>query len=149
MSSFAGIASLRLNSHPALTLAEFTPSFTVARTLVTRDSLSHPRRLDRRSNAAIQPHLNSSRLNRLVLKECLVSKAILSSRRRFLQASAATAVGAALPVWSFSKGAPAIIAAEDERTRALQGLHFGDPSNGSVVVWSRSDRPARMLVEWS
>ena len=78
-----------------------------------------------------------------------MSKAILSSRRRFLQVSAATAVGAALPAWSFSKGARAIIAAEDERPRALQGLHFGDPSNGSVVVWSRSDRPARLLVEWS
>ena len=36
-----------------------------------------------------------------------------------------------------------------ERPQALQGLQFGDPGNGSVVVWSRSDRPARMLVEWS
>jgi alkaline phosphatase D len=61
----------------------------------------------------------------------------------------ATAAGVALPGWTFSKGAPAIIAAEDERPRALQGFHFGDPSNGSVVVWSRSDRPARMFVEWS
>ncbi len=28
-------------------------------------------------------------------------------------------------------------------------MQFGDPHNGSVIVWSRSDRPARMLVDWS
>jgi len=72
-----------------------------------------------------------------------------SSRRRFLKASAATAAGVMLPKWTFTKGAPAIIAAESERPQALQGLSLGDPSNGSIVVWSRSDRPARMLVEWS
>ena len=52
-----------------------------------------------------------------------------------------------LPAWA-TNGAPAIIAAESERPKALQGLHLGDP-NASVVVWSRSDRPARMVVEWS
>jgi alkaline phosphatase D len=31
----------------------------------------------------------------------------------------------------------------------MQGLQFGDPSQGSVMVWSRSDRPARMVVDWS
>ena len=60
-----------------------------------------------------------------------------------------TAAGVALPGWSLIKGAPAIIAAEAERPQALEGLQFGDPSHGSVVVWSRSDRPARMLVDWS
>ena len=70
------------------------------------------------------------------------------SRRRFLQASAATAAGLALPRWT-SAQAPAIVTAEVERPQALQGLQLGDPGNGSVVVWSRSDRPARMLVEWS
>jgi alkaline phosphatase D len=72
-----------------------------------------------------------------------------ASRRRFLKASMATAAGAVLPVWTFTKGAPAIIAADSERPQALQGLHLGDPGDGSVVVWSRSDRPARMIVEWS
>jgi len=72
-----------------------------------------------------------------------------SSRRRFLKASAATAASTMLPGWILTKGAPAIIAAESERPQALQGLHFGDAANGSVVVWSRSDRPARMFVEWS
>src|SRR5262245_39270606 len=72
-----------------------------------------------------------------------------ASRRRFLKTTAATAVGAALPAWTLAKGAPAIVQAGSERPLALQGLSFGDPSDGSVVVWSRSDRPARMLVEWS
>jgi alkaline phosphatase D len=78
-----------------------------------------------------------------------MSESLPQSRRRFLKAGVATAAGVVLPAWTLTKGAPAIIAAEDERPQALQGLHFGDPSNGSVVVWSRSDRPARMLVDWS
>src|SRR5262245_48610587 len=78
-----------------------------------------------------------------------MSDSTFSSRRRFLKVSAATAAGVALPAWSLTKGAPAIIAAEADRPQALQGLHFADPSDGSIVVWSRSDRPARMFVDWS
>jgi alkaline phosphatase D len=78
-----------------------------------------------------------------------MTKSIHSSRRRFLKASVATAAGVVVPGWTLTKGAPAIIAVDSERPQALQGLHFGDPANGSVVVWSRSDRPARMQVEWS
>ncbi len=72
-----------------------------------------------------------------------------TSRRRFLQATMTTAAGLVVPAWSLTKGAPAIIAAQSERPQALQGLQFGDPGDGAVVVWSRSDRPARMLVDWS
>jgi alkaline phosphatase D len=60
-----------------------------------------------------------------------------------------TAAGLVLPGWTLMKGAPAIIASESDRPQALQGVQFGDPGNGSVMVWSRSDRDARMLVEWS
>ena len=73
---------------------------------------------------------------------------LLPSRRGFLKAAAATATGVALPAWAF-KQAPAVIVSAAERPQALQGLHFGDPAYGSAVVWSRSDRPARMLVDWS
>jgi alkaline phosphatase D len=72
-----------------------------------------------------------------------------ASRRKFLKLGAAGAAGALAPAWAATKGAPAIVAAERERPQALQGLHLGDPGNGSIVVWSRSDRPARMIVEWS
>src|SRR5262245_55247678 len=78
-----------------------------------------------------------------------MSKRIPSSRRQFLKASMAAAAGIALPVRSIAKGAPAIVIADAERPQALQGVQLGDPSNGSVIVWSRSDRPARMFVEWS
>jgi alkaline phosphatase D len=78
-----------------------------------------------------------------------MTDSVSSSRRRFLKAGVATAAGVVLPRLALTSGAPAIIAAERERPQALQGLQFGDPSDGSVVVWSRSDRPARMIVEWS
>jgi alkaline phosphatase D len=77
-----------------------------------------------------------------------MSERIASSRRRFLQAGVATAAGVVLPGWA-TKGAPAIIQSDDERPQALQGLQLGDPGDGSVVVWSRSDRAARMIVDWS
>jgi len=72
-----------------------------------------------------------------------------TSRRRFLQTTVTTAAGLVVPAWSTTRGAPAVVAAQNERPQALQGLQFGDPGNGSMVVRSRSDRPARMLVEWS
>ena len=77
-----------------------------------------------------------------------MSGKVSSSRRRLLKAGLTVAAGAVLPAWSVTKGAPAIIAAENERPQALQGLQLGDPSDGSIVVWSRSDRAARMLVDW-
>ena len=73
----------------------------------------------------------------------------LRGRRRFLQLGSTALTGAVLPGWAAAQGAPALISAEGSRPRALQGVQFGDPTEGSVLVWSRSDRPARMLVEWS
>jgi alkaline phosphatase D len=66
-----------------------------------------------------------------------------TSRREFLKAA-----GVALPAWAVAR-APALVASDAARPRALQGLHFGDPGEGSVVVWSRSDRPSTMRIEWS
>jgi alkaline phosphatase D len=78
-----------------------------------------------------------------------MSRPTNASRRQFLRTGVATTAGVVLPVWGITNRAPAVIAAESERPQALQGLHLGDPSDGSVVVWSRCDRPARMIVEWS
>ncbi len=64
----------------------------------------------------------------------------LSSRRLFLK-SGGVALGAL--------AAPALVTAQSARPVAAQGLQFGDPTGDAVVVWSRSDRPARMVVEWS
>ena len=64
----------------------------------------------------------------------------MPNRRLFLQGS--TAALAAL-------AAPPLIAAEGVRPVAAQGLQLGDPAGDRLMVWSRSDRPARMVVEWS
>jgi alkaline phosphatase D len=73
-------------------------------------------------------------------------------RRGVLGAGAAAVTGLALPRWAVSQtsvGAPGLVTSDALRPQLQQGLQFGDPSDGSVMVWSRSDRPARMQVEWS
>ncbi len=44
---------------------------------------------------------------------------------------------------------PAVGRSEGDRPAIPQGVAAGDVGGGSAVVWSRSDRPARMIVEWS
>ena len=46
-------------------------------------------------------------------------------------------------------GAPAIVTSDAARPAMPQGVASGDLTDGRAVVWSRSDRPARMLVEYS
>lgn len=64
----------------------------------------------------------------------------MAQRRLFLKSSTASLL---------SLAAPPLIAQERARPQAQQGIQFGDPVDGRLVVWSRSDRPARMVVEWS
>jgi alkaline phosphatase D len=45
--------------------------------------------------------------------------------------------------------APAIVKAQSARPQMAQGAAVGDAAAGRAVVWSRSDRPARMFVEYS
>ncbi|MGE3513359.1 MAG: alkaline phosphatase, partial [Vicinamibacterales bacterium] len=78
-----------------------------------------------------------------------MGKQNVSTRREFLRVGAVTAAGLALPRPPFVTGAPAIVVSAAERPQALQGLQLGDPRDGSVIVWSRSDRSARLLVDWS
>jgi alkaline phosphatase D len=46
-------------------------------------------------------------------------------------------------------GAPAIVASERSLPAAPYGAAVGDVTGGSAVVWSRCDRPARLVVEWA
>jgi alkaline phosphatase D len=69
------------------------------------------------------------------------------SRRRFLQATTALAGGAAgglLVPTPFAIGAPA---QRRDWPEAVLGVQSGDVTATSAVVWSKTDRPARMLVE--
>jgi alkaline phosphatase D len=76
---------------------------------------------------------------------------VSGSRRSFLARGlrvGAGLAGATLLPRRFG-AAPAVVRAEATRPRAEFGAAVGDVSGGRAVVWSRSDRPARMFVEWS
>lgn len=69
------------------------------------------------------------------------------SRRRFLQATTVVAGGTAgslLVPTSSAIGAPG---QRRDRPQAVLGVQTGDVTGSSAVVWSKTDRPARMLVE--
>ncbi len=65
-------------------------------------------------------------------------------RRHFLRATAAVAAGALLP-----RRAPAAVTAQGQRPRAEWGVMSGDVTPEGAVIWSRTDRPSRMRVEWA
>ena len=72
------------------------------------------------------------------------------SRRSFLQQAtlgsvALTGIGGIL----YSRQAPAVIASDAARPMANWGLQVGDVIDGRAIIWSRADRAARMIVEWS
>ncbi|BAY26798.1 alkaline phosphatase [Calothrix sp. NIES-2100] len=75
------------------------------------------------------------------------------NRRQFLLTSAITGGGiVASNLLSQSRvfgQAPAIITSEKMRPGVPYGVACGDISNDSALIWSKSDRPARMIVEYS
>lgn len=64
------------------------------------------------------------------------------NRRRLLQGMGA---GLLLPGLG---AAPALIAAPSARPKLTDGVQAGDLLGDRAVIWSRCDRPARMIVEW-
>src|SRR5919199_6743567 len=74
------------------------------------------------------------------------------TRRRFLIRSVMTG-GSIIAADLFSKSglaqgsAPAIITSDRMRPNIPYGVVSGDITGGSTIVWSRTDRPARMIVE--
>ncbi len=71
------------------------------------------------------------------------------SRRRLLIGSAAfggTALAGRLPT---GLAAPALITSDRERPQIPCGVMSGDPTGGRAIIWSKTDRPARMLVEFA
>ncbi|MGQ3031422.1 MAG: alkaline phosphatase D family protein, partial [Ferrovibrionaceae bacterium] len=71
-----------------------------------------------------------------------------ASRRRFLVGAAAGTAGLAVPRILRAQ-APAVVTAERRRPLLPSGIMAGDIDGDRAVIWSRSDRPAQMLVEWS
>lgn len=73
-----------------------------------------------------------------------------TNRRSFLRNAATGAAvlgGASLPKIARAQLAPAFVSSD--RPQLAQGIQIGDPLANSAVVWARSDRTARLLVEWS
>lgn len=69
-------------------------------------------------------------------------------RRSLMLGSGALALGT--PRLVYGQGtAPATVTSERARPQAAQGVMTGDVTADRAMVWSRADRPARMIVEWS
>jgi alkaline phosphatase D len=68
----------------------------------------------------------------------------MKARRRFLKTSLASGVALALPAFG---QAPAVITSESSRPQTPSGLQIGDVTGDRALVWSRADRPSRMMVE--
>jgi alkaline phosphatase D len=72
------------------------------------------------------------------------------SRRRFVkQAAVGGAALTGLAEILRSGRAPAAIPPDGARPLSSWGLQIGDVLGDRAMVWSRSDRPSRMFVEWS
>jgi alkaline phosphatase D len=74
------------------------------------------------------------------------------SRRSFLYNTAAAGgslIAVATPLGRAFAQAPAIVTADSRRIAVPYGVQAGDLSDGRAIVWSRADRPARMIVDVS
>jgi len=73
------------------------------------------------------------------------------SRRTFLGTSivgvSALATGRRRPVWA--QGPPAAVTSEAARPRLAHGVQSGDVTGDRAIIWSRADRPSRMIVDWA
>jgi len=67
-------------------------------------------------------------------------------RRDFLVGSLSSLV---LPACTRSSSAPSIITSDASRPQLPCGVQSGDPLDGGMVIWSKTDRPARLFVEWA
>ena len=74
------------------------------------------------------------------------------TRRRLLGAAALTAGSVAMgarQAWAQTGTAPAVITRDPMRPQIPSGVMTGDVTADRAVVWSRTDRPARMIVEYA
>ena len=77
-----------------------------------------------------------------------MSSIVLPRRRLLLAASAAGSLGGLASILAHAQ-APAAVASDRERPGFPSGVQSGDVNADRAVVWARSDRPARMWVEWA
>jgi len=74
------------------------------------------------------------------------------NRRNFLKAAGAGSLvvaGGLLPGILRARRAPAVVAQAGARPEMPYGVASGDILADQAVIWSRADRPARMIIEWA
>jgi alkaline phosphatase D len=74
------------------------------------------------------------------------------TRRSFLWGAAAAGgslVVARRPRRALADTAPAVATSDKARPAITHGIMSGDVTRDRAMIWSRTDRPARMVVEWS
>lgn len=72
----------------------------------------------------------------------------MNERRSFLHATLASGASLLLPGRAFAQS-PAVVPSERSRPQLPSGMQVGDVTGDRALVWSRADRPARMIVERS
>jgi alkaline phosphatase D len=72
-------------------------------------------------------------------------------RRQFLKTVLMSGASVAVPrEATFAVGqAPAVITSDRMRAQVLSGIQIGDVLADRAVIWSRADRPSRLIVEYS
>lgn len=70
-------------------------------------------------------------------------------RRNFLNSVMSLGGAAAVPGLAQAQSAPALITRDALRPQMAHGIQSGDPRADAAVIWTRSDRPARMWIEWA
>jgi alkaline phosphatase D len=71
----------------------------------------------------------------------------VNPRRLFLRQALATSLAPAAGSLAAGLSSPAVIAAESERPKITSGIQFGDVTGDRAIVWSRADRPSRLMLE--
>ena len=70
-------------------------------------------------------------------------------RRAFLTSTTLSGAALASTGLTSAQTAPALITRDSARPQMAHGIQSGDPKADGAVIWTRSDRPARMWVEWA
>ncbi|MET0499845.1 MAG: alkaline phosphatase D family protein [Steroidobacteraceae bacterium] len=71
------------------------------------------------------------------------------SRREFVQSAGSAAALTGLAGILYTRQAPALVTSDSLRPSPDWGLQIGDVVNDRAIVWSRADKPSRLIVDWS
>jgi alkaline phosphatase D len=78
----------------------------------------------------------------------------LVSRRAFLSLLALAGSGSLGTTWPMPRAlaqgsAPAVITPDEKRPAIPYGVASGDVTSNAAIIWSRTDRPSRLIVEYA